>query len=108
MAQEVFSLEQRLGRDGLTVYPDRLEIHQRAGKGDIYIPVREVTAISLGGNPYSLPFLGLNRTRTLVLRVGSKKYVIRRLTSAEAKEAQEAIAQQMGRPPERSTGTEAD
>lgn len=87
-----------LGRDGFTITPTLLTIHQRMGKGDIVIPVRDITQVSIGkGSPLTGLVPGMNRNSTLEIRVGSKKYSVRRLTNEEAKAAQAALGEAMSR-----------
>ena len=73
--------------DGLEVYPDRVIIVQRTiGSGSISIPRSTITEIRTQGM-WSIDGRGYR----LHLRVGSKKYVIRRLKKVEAEAAAQAI-----------------
>jgi len=73
--------------DGLEVYADRIILNQRTtGSGGIVIPKAQITEVRTQGM-WSLDGRGYR----LHLRVGPKKYVLRRLKKEEAEGAAAAI-----------------
>jgi hypothetical protein len=68
-------LRARPDRDGLLVEGNLVVIRQRMGKGDITVRAADITEVRGSRSMGELPFL----QGTLNLRVGGKKYVLRRL-----------------------------
>jgi hypothetical protein len=88
-----FHLAPTLSHDGLTIDDGQIVIHQRTlGKGDISIRPSDVTEVRASHSQGDLPFL----QGSINLRVGGKKYVLRRLPKKDRDAAmialQEAIA----------------
>ena len=90
-----FTLDSTLGRDGLTIEDATVTIHQRTmGKGDVVIPSKEITHISIHKPAFTLPLM--KAVGTLELRVGSKKYALRRLPITELEQAEAALKSVIG------------
>jgi hypothetical protein len=90
-----FTLASTLRRDGLTIDDSTVTIHQRTmGKGDITIPAKEVTHVSTHRPALTLPLL--EAVGTLELRVGSKKYALRRLPLTELEQAETVLRTVIG------------
>ena len=90
-----FTLDSTLRRDGLTIDESTVTIHQRTmGKGDITIPAKEITHVSTHMPGLTLPLM--RAVGTLELRVGSKKYALRRFPVEELKEAEAALRDVIG------------
>lgn len=90
-----FTLASTLRRDGLTIDESTVTIHQRTmGKGDVTIPAQEITHVSTHMPGLTLPLM--QAVGTLELRVGSKKYALRRLPVDELKEAEAALRDVIG------------
>lgn len=90
-----FTLDSTLRRDGLTVEDSTVTIHQRTmGKGDVVIPSKEITHVSTHRPAFTLPLM--EAVGTLELRVGSKKYALRRLPLAELDQAEAALKNVIG------------
>ncbi len=85
MRRAIFSLESRLGHDGVDVYPDKIIIRQRM-KGDLFVPIAQLTEVRIAGQSFA--WWHAHRVH---LRVGSKKYVIRHLRREEAEDIVDAI-----------------
>lgn len=91
---KTYTLKSTLGRDGLTINERTLTIHQRTmGKGDITIPTSDITSVGTHIPPFSMPFV--KKVGTLELRVGSKKYALRRLPISDLVEAETALREVM-------------
>lgn len=88
-----FSVKGNLVRDGFTVKGHTVTIHQRTpGKGDIIIPTSQITHISANKPFLRLPWVSRG---SLTLRVGSKKYVLRRIPIDQLEEAVDAVQDAM-------------
>jgi hypothetical protein len=91
----MFHLAPTLSRDGLTVDGGQIVIHQRtAGKGDISIRASDVTEVRPSHSQGDLPFL----QGSINLRVGGKKYVLRRLPKKERDTAVGALREAIAAP----------
>lgn len=89
-----FAMESSLVRDGLSVRGGMVIIHQRTpGKDDIMVPASQLTHVSANKPLIRLPWP--KARGSLTLRVGSKKYVLRRIPVDQLDEAVAALQDAM-------------
>ncbi|MCJ7510780.1 MAG: hypothetical protein MUP14_07840 [Dehalococcoidia bacterium] len=77
--------------DGLSIEKGTVTIHQKGFKGDITIQARDITEVRASRSQGDIPFL----QGSINLRVGTKKYVLRRLPKGKRDAALVALRRVM-------------
>ena len=77
--------------DGLLIDGNSVVLRQRTGRGDISIRASDITEIRASRSAGDIPFLH----GSLNIRVGSKKYVLRRLPKGQRDQALQALREAM-------------